>query len=171
MANTSHVMLNEVNKLSMLHTLESRFRYEFSFVFVSLIIKHDKAFELSRLQLNWKNLDLFSLLCKSFARKSIMKATKTYFDHYKLTNLKLYLNSEFYPYDLNLDFNKYKITVLYDIYIYIYIYIYRETLLSMKNFLHGYIHVIIYCSQNEFIKSSTVDVRLEFEFKENVIRE
>ena len=86
-------------------------------MFVSLIIKHDKAFELSRLQLSWKNLDLFSLLCKSFARKSIMKATKTYFDHYKLTNLKLYLNTEFYPYDLNLDFNKYKITVLYDIYI------------------------------------------------------
>jgi len=42
-----------------------------------------------------------------------------------------------------------------------------KTLLDMKNFFHGYTHVIIDCSQQN-IKSDTVDVWLELEFKENV---
>ena len=46
-----------------------------------------------------------------------MTARKTYFDTCKLINVKLYLNSEFYPYDdLNPDFDKYK-TAIYDMYI------------------------------------------------------
>ena len=68
-----------------------------------------------------------------------MKATKTYFVHCKLTNVKLYLNSEFYPYDdLNLDFNKYKTAVLYDMYVRFRISYYQipwknhETLLNIK---------------------------------------
>jgi len=77
----------------------------------------------------------------------------TYFDHCKLTNVKLYLNSEFHPYDLNLDFDKYKTAVLYDLYVRFHISYYqilrknRETLLNKKNFLHGYTHVIIDCSR------------------------
>jgi len=44
-----------------------------------------------------------------------MSAVKTYFDHCNLTNVKLYLNSEFYPYDdLNLNFNKRRAAILYD---------------------------------------------------------
>ena len=38
------------------------------------------------------------------------------FDDYKLINTKLYLNSECYPYDLNLDFDKNKCAILYDLY-------------------------------------------------------
>ncbi|KMQ89470.1 hypothetical protein RF55_10897, partial [Lasius niger] len=38
------------------------------------------------------------------------------FDDCKLTNVKLYLNLDFYPYDMNLDFNKNKIAELYNIY-------------------------------------------------------
>jgi len=46
-----------------------------------------------------------------------MTSRKTYSDSCKLTNVKFYLNSEFYPYDdLNLDFNKCKAAILYDIY-------------------------------------------------------
>jgi len=45
----------------------------------------------------------------------------------------------------------------------------RETLLNMKNFLHDYTHVIIDCSQQNDPSSIGIeDVRLEFEFKENV---
>ena len=83
-----------------------------------------------------------------------MKATKTYFDHCKLTNVKLYLNSEFYPYDdMNLDFDKYKTAVLYDMYVRFRTSYYQisrencETVLNMKNFLHNYVYVIIDCSQ------------------------
>ena len=73
---------------------------------------------------------------------------------------------------MNLDFDKYKIAVLHNMCVRFRTSYFeipwknRETLLDMKNFLHGYTHVIIDCSrQNEFIKSGTVDVWLEFEFK------
>ena len=39
------------------------------------------------------------------------------FDDYKLSNAKLFLNSECYPYDeLNLDFVKNRYTILYNLY-------------------------------------------------------
>jgi len=47
-----------------------------------------------------------------------MSAVKTYFDHCNLTNVKLYLNFEFYLYDdLNLDFNKRRVAILYDMFV------------------------------------------------------
>jgi len=47
-----------------------------------------------------------------------MREIKTFFDHCKLTNVKLYLNSEFYPYDdLKLDFKKRRAAILYDLFI------------------------------------------------------
>ena len=40
------------------------------------------------------------------------------FDDHNLTNAKLYLNSEYYPYDdLNLDFDKNKCAIMYDLYV------------------------------------------------------
>ena len=46
-----------------------------------------------------------------------MTGCKTY-NTCKLTNVKLYLNSEFYPYDdLNLNFNKRRAALLYDMYL------------------------------------------------------
>ena len=51
-------------------------------------------------------------------KKNIMTACKTYFDTCKLTNVKLYLNSEFYSYDdLNLDFDKRKTVILNNMYV------------------------------------------------------
>jgi len=38
------------------------------------------------------------------------------FDHCLLNNVKLYLNFDFYLYDLNLDFDKNRYAVLFDIY-------------------------------------------------------
>ncbi|KYM78814.1 hypothetical protein ALC53_10734, partial [Atta colombica] len=56
-------------------------------------------------------------LSMSFCSKNIMTSCKTYSNSYKLTNVKFYLNSEFYLYDdLNLDFNKCKAAILYDMY-------------------------------------------------------
>jgi len=47
-----------------------------------------------------------------------MAKHKTYLDNCKLTNVKLYLNSEFFPYDdLNLDFDKHRTAILYDMYV------------------------------------------------------
>ncbi|XP_018365319.1 PREDICTED: uncharacterized protein LOC108762698 [Trachymyrmex cornetzi] len=172
-------MLNEVNKLSMLRTLESG-RY------LSMSFRPWDLYEYPLLQNTTKHLwaiktanqlekPRYVLFAQQAAKKTVMEAT--YFDHCKLTNMKLYLNSEFYPYDdLNLNFDKYKTAVVYDMYVHFctsYYQIpreYRETLLNTKNFIHGYTHVIIDCSrQNKSIKSGTLDVRLEFEFKQNVL--
>jgi len=39
------------------------------------------------------------------------------FDDHNLTNAKLYLNSEYYPYDdLNLDFDKNRCAIIYNLY-------------------------------------------------------
>ncbi|RLU18340.1 hypothetical protein DMN91_008697 [Ooceraea biroi] len=106
-------------------------------------------------------------------RKNIMSEDVTIFDDCKLTNVKLHLNSEFYPYDdLNVDFEKNKTAILYDMYSRFRRAYYNcncaEAYLTPPNFLLRGPFVVIDCSrQNESVKSATVDVRLEFECKEN----
>ncbi|XP_011882259.1 PREDICTED: uncharacterized protein LOC105569952 [Vollenhovia emeryi] len=107
-------------------------------------------------------------------RKNIMSQNVSQFSHCKLSNVKLYLNSECYPYDdMNLDFDKNKWSSLYAAYSRSRKgYFGNEVLmpgLTTNNFLEQGPFVIIDCSrQNESVKSATVDVRLEFECKENV---
>lgn len=73
---------------------------------------------------------------------------------------------------MNVDFDKNKTAVLYDMYIK-----FRKTYygcsvvpcLTVYNFLEYGPFVIIDCSrQNEAVKSATVDVRIEFDCKENI---
>jgi hypothetical protein len=107
-------------------------------------------------------------------KKNNMERNTSIFDDCKLINVKLYLNSEFYPYDdMNLDFNKQKYAVLYDMYTRFCKSYYGcssdMALLNMTDFLFHGPFVVIDCSrQNESIKSATVDVRIEFECKENI---
>lgn len=107
-------------------------------------------------------------------RKNAVNKKMAQFDHCKLINVKLYLNSECYPYDdMNLDFEKGRWAILYDAYARFcknyYGYEYLEPSLSVYAFQEQGPFVIIDCSrQNESVKSATVDVRLEFECKENV---
>jgi len=74
------------------------------------------------------------------------------FDNCNLTNVKLYLNSEFYPYnDLNVDFDKNRYVILFDMYarfrkVY-YGYDCCETLLTVVTFLTNGPFVVIDCSR------------------------
>lgn len=101
----------------------------------------------------------------------------SYFDHCNLTNLKLYLNSNTYPYDnLNLNFNKNHFAILYDMYVKFqesyYGKIISEPCLSLANFLKIAPLIVIDCSQqNESLKYGSVDIRLEFETSSNVAAE
>jgi len=80
------------------------------------------------------------------------------FDYSLLNNLKLYLNSEFYPYDdLNLDFDKNIYAVLFDMYARFRKFYYGndsfKMLLNMGSFLQYGPFVIIDClRQNESIR-------------------
>jgi len=110
-------------------------------------------------------------------RKNNMITHKTYLDNCKLTNVKLHLNSEFFPYaDLNLNFDKrrtYFVRYVSDIFtIYFRISYYQiskessKTLFKTDSFRNLFLLVIIYCSrQNESVKSGIVDMRLEFKWK------
>jgi len=74
---------------------------------------------------------------------------------------------------LNLDFDKNRCAILYDLYTRFckdyYGYEYLEPSLTFTTFIRNGPFVIIDCSrQNKSVKSGTVDVRLDFECKENV---
>lgn len=92
------------------------------------------------------------------------------FDHCDLTNIKLYLNSEHYPYDnLNVDFKQNQFEIVYNMYRnFQKSYLNREPspLFDRKNFKDVSPLTIIDCSrQIESVKSSSVDVRIEVETK------
>ncbi|XP_014486939.1 PREDICTED: uncharacterized protein LOC106750845 [Dinoponera quadriceps] len=107
-------------------------------------------------------------------RMNVMAENITQFDNCNLINAKLYLNSECYPYDdINLDFAKRRYAILYDMYKRFRTSYYRcssdDVWLTTDDFLRRGPFVVIDCSrQNESIKSATVDVRIEFECKENI---
>lgn len=91
------------------------------------------------------------------------------FDHATLRNIKLFLNSEGYPYDkqdLNFGLGRYA-TVYYDYSTFQKSYYGEERvnspILNFESFKNNPIFVIDCSKQNESIKSSTVDVKLEFE--------
>lgn len=173
-----HVVLNEINKLSMLRALESgrfinmSFRswdlYEFPLL--QNTTKHSWAIKTAT-QLEKPRYVIFAM---QTGRRNVMSDDVTSFNDCKLSNMKLYLNSEFYPYDdMNLDFEKNRWGILYDMYSrFIRSYYVQENVepsLNVMNFLLYGPFVVIDCSrQNESIKNATVDVRIEFECRENV---
>ena len=96
----------------------------------------------------------------------------SHFDHAKLRDVKLYLNSQCYPYaNVNLDITNNQFALLYDMYSHFQSEYYSkeaEPLLSRSEFLNYAPLAIINCStQNELLKTGTVDVRLEFKLYEN----
>ena len=173
-----HVLLSDIKKLSMLRALESGkylsmgFRswdlYEFPLL--QRTTKHSWAIKTAT-QLEKPRYVVFAL---QTGRRNVMAEDTSKFDHCKLTNVKLYLNSESYPYDdMNLDFERNRWSILYDTYARFcknyYGYEYLEPSLTVSLFLRNGPFVIIDCSrQNESVKSATIDVRIEFECKENV---
>lgn len=107
-------------------------------------------------------------------RKDNMSEDITIFYHCNLSNVKLYLNSDFYPYnDINLDFDKNRWAILYEMYTRFckgyYGNKHLHPSLSNMNFLRYGPFVVIDCSrQNESVKNGTVDVRIEFDCRKNV---
>lgn len=105
-------------------------------------------------------------------RKSQLNKDASKFDHCNLTNIKLYLNSDCYPYDnLNLNFTTNKYALLYGMYEKFQNSYYgklNEPLYGVKKFKEQAPVVVIDASkQMETLKSGPVDVRLEFESSAN----
>lgn len=106
-------------------------------------------------------------------RKNQKDKNITHFDHCSLSNFKLFLNSECYPYDnLNLNFAKNQFSILYDMYTkFQQSYYNRQSLplFSYSDFKTTAPFIVIDCSrQNESIKTAPIDISLEFEFLNNI---
>lgn len=102
------------------------------------------------------------------ARKNNNEKNASHFDHCNLRDIKLFLNSQSYPYgNLNLDITKNQFALLYDMFTNFQSSYYEkdsEPSLTKKEFLNEAPLIVIDCSkQNEFLKSGPVDVRLEIE--------
>lgn len=96
------------------------------------------------------------------------------FDHCNISNVKLFLNSENYPYEnLNLNIKNNHYAVLYDMYTQFQKVYYDQDaishpLLNRADFINKAPLIVLDCSkQNDSLKTAPVDVRLEFEASEN----
>lgn len=114
----------------------------------------------------------FVILAFQTNRKNQRVVSASYFDHCKISNVKLFLNSQYYPYgNLNLDIQRNQYALLYDMYADFQSVYYgkdAEPILDKQDFITNIPLVVIDCSkQNESLKNAPVDVRLEFEATEN----
>nr|XP_012217212.1 PREDICTED: uncharacterized protein LOC105669049 [Linepithema humile] len=168
-----HVALSEVNKLSLLRTLESE-RYLsmcfrswdlYEFPMLQNTTKHFWAVKAAT-QLEKPRYVIFAL---QTGRKNVLSENVAQFNVCKLTNVRLHLNSDFCPYDdVNLDFDRNRYAILYNMYTRFRKTYYGcdNTYLDIDEFLKAGPFVVIDCSrQNDSIKSVTVDVRIEFDCK------
>lgn len=100
----------------------------------------------------------------------IMNSDTSKFDHCNIINVKLFLNSETYPYEnLNVNFDKNQYEILYNMYTNFqksYANRDSEPLFDRKEFKEKAPLVVIDCSkQMDGVKAGQVDVRIEIEVK------
>lgn len=110
-------------------------------------------------------------------RHNRIQADKSRYDHCNLSDLKVYLNSECYPYEnLNVNFANSQYAGLYDMYCRFQETFYHDRasntavpLLTYEEYGANAPIIVIDCSrQNEALKKSIVDIRIEFQTRENI---
>ena len=115
----------------------------------------------------------YVILALQTNRKYQKNKDVTIFDHCEVTDVKIHLNSESYPYDdLNTNFNHDHYALLYDVYSkFQQSYYERQSnpLLSREQFKSVAPIIVIDCShQNESIKTGPVDIRIELKTNRNI---
>ncbi|XP_043280368.1 uncharacterized protein [Venturia canescens] len=115
----------------------------------------------------------FVILAFQTNRKATRTANASRFDHCGITNVKLFLNSQCYPYGkLNLDVQRNQYAQLYEMYSNFQSAYYNEKdaepLLTKGDFIAHAPIIVIDCSkQNDTLKLAPVDVRIELEADSN----
>lgn len=115
----------------------------------------------------------FVILAFQTDRKNQKAKDVSRFDHCNLTDIKVHLNSESYPYDdLNIKFDRDQYALLYDMFMKFqstYYGRHAQSFISLENFKSNAPLFVIDCShQNESIKSGAVDIRVEFKTAQNI---
>lgn len=106
-------------------------------------------------------------------RKNAKDKDASRFDHCNLTDFKVHLNSEMYPYNnLNIKYNSDQYALVYDMYCKFQQSYYNrgcEPLLTLEQFKTFGSMIVVDCSrQNEIIKIGPVDIKLEFKTSDNI---
>lgn len=106
------------------------------------------------------------------ARKNKDEENSALFDHCDIRNIKLHLNSEIYPYDqMNLNFTLDQYSIAYNLFTKFQQSFYQKSnqpMMSYTDFKTRSPLYILDCSrQNESIKTSLVDIKLEIEATKN----
>lgn len=107
-------------------------------------------------------------------RNNVVASNASHFDHCNITNVKLHLNNERYPYDdMNMSFGNNNFTELFYLYQNIQQTYYNETTMNnavdvnLLGFLERPIFPFDCTRSDESIKSGMVDVRIEIEASQN----
>lgn len=110
-------------------------------------------------------------------KNNVIQANKSHFDHCRLRDLKVYLNSECYPYEnLNLNFPNNTYSISYDMYSKFQDSYYHDRSRDMSSPLWNFSNfktvaplIVIDCSrQNESLKKSVIDIRIEMQMDANI---
>lgn len=167
---SDHVRISLLKCLEKDKTLQIAFRnwdlYEYPLL--PKTTKHTWAVKTSS-QLEKPRYVIFGLQTN---RKNSKILDSSVFDHCNLTNVTLFLNSQYYPYDsLNLKFKENKYAILYETYAKFRQSFYNlpvDPLLDLQSFKNKAPFFIIDCSkQNDNLKTGPVDIRLEIESLED----
>lgn len=112
----------------------------------------------------------YLIFCLQKNRKNHLTTDMSHFDHCNLVNLKVYLNSDVFPYDnLNLDFDNNKYAILYDMFSQFQKSYYHKNdsdlCISPKTFKENTTLVVVDCSRQgeDILKGGAVDIRIEFQ--------
>lgn len=173
-----HVQVSDVEKLRMLKYIENGRNLEIAFRSWELheypVLQQTQRHTWNIKTTNQLEKPRFVLVGFQTNKKNNVANNMSRFDHCNLSNLKLFLNSEMYPYDnLNLNFDKNQFAILYEMYALFQESYYHkhigEPCLTMSKFRDLATVIVIDCShQNETLKSGSVDIRLEFETNKNI---
>lgn len=106
-------------------------------------------------------------------RSGKLSKNMSQYDHCSIKNIRVYLNTERYPYDnLNIDFENNHFAALYDMYSHFQSTYYNkpdEPLLNSPDFKEKAPLIVVNCSnQRDYIQANAVVFRLEFETTTNV---
>lgn len=109
-------------------------------------------------------------------RSYVINQNASRFDNCGITDVKLYLNSEYYPQEsMNLNFNRLRVAILYEMYTKFQQSYYHDgskrvtsPYLTYNQFCASPILVFDCSRQDESIKTSSVDVRIEVQASDNI---
>lgn len=118
----------------------------------------------------------YVLLAFQTNRNNNIVLSRCWFDHLSLTDARLYLNSECYPQEsLQLNFGESKGAIAYSMYVKFKESYYHDgtgatsdPVMTYNDWLASPIYVFDCSRQNELLKTSSVDVKIEFETQNNV---